>query len=76
MVEVIKIIKISKKGDFEILKVLNGDLCSFSNSAVVWGPQNCTNWGPPVVPDILYYKEDYKKNYNLHFVQLHKYMYT
>ena len=41
----------SKKGDFENPKVPNrdfstksvSDLCGFSNSAVCWGPKNCTN---------------------------------
>ena len=47
----IKIIEIGKKGDFENPKVQNCnfstklvfDQCSFSNSAVAWGPKNSTN---------------------------------
>jgi hypothetical protein len=50
----------SKKGDFENLKVQNRDFstksvpdsCGFPNSAVCWGPKNSTNRGIPV-PSIL-----------------------
>ena len=52
----IKIIKISKKVDFENPKVQNcnfstksvPDQCGFSNSAIAWGPKNRTNREIPV----------------------------
>ena len=56
-------LKMSKKGDFENLKVINHDFSTksvpeyygFLNSTVPWGRKNSNIWGPPAFRSFLMY---------------------